>query len=35
MLIDKYLPADYSDCCSKAIDARGQITVESLFDGMF
>ena len=35
MLIDKYLPADYSDCYSKTIDARSQITVDALFDSMF
>ena len=35
MLIDKYLPADYSDSCSKTIDARSQITVDALFERMF
>lgn len=35
MLIDKYLPADYSDYCSKTIDAREPITVDDVFDSMF
>ena len=35
MLIDKYLPADYSDFCSKSIDARQPITVDTVFDSMF
>lgn len=35
MLIDKYIPGDYSDCCSKAVDAEDQITVDALFDSMF
>ena len=35
MLIDKYLPADYSDSYSKTIDARRQMTADALFDSMF
>ena len=35
MLIDKYLPADYSDDCLKTIDVRRQITVDTVFEGMF
>lgn len=35
MLIDKYLPADYSDICSRTIGAAKPNTVDALLDSIF